>query len=204
MIMYNLGPSIPKKGKKKSGGFIPDEWRETYGRPKGMDLKNGIYFVNDATPAKNAILVFSEDVIHLKELSFFLIWRYTKTYTREYFEQLNGKMFAAFQDLLDMKRTSLDNVPGLFQGIVFGDKQYKFKQTFYTEHNMPPQFRGAKLAIGLTVDRVQGPSGNVLRNPQDLANAYKELKTIFSQELDYMAQNPAFNKTEEQPKQDVK
>jgi len=207
--MYTLGPGIPvKKGKgvgeeEGSGkSFLPKEWKETFGRPKGVNFKNGVYFANDSTPSKNVTFVFSEDMLHLKELAFFLLWRYQKTYTREYFEQLYGKMFLAFQDLLDGKRASLNNVPGLFQGILFGDKQYKFKQTYYTEHNMPPQFRGAKLAVGLSVDRVQGPTGNIIRNPQDLANAYKELKTILSQELDYMAQNPAFNNKDETPKQE--
>lgn len=208
MAMYHLGPGIPPKKDKArerneedKKSFLPKEWKDSFGRPKGVEFKNSIYFANDATPAKNATFVFADDMIHYKELSFFLIWRYQKTYTREYFEQLYGRMFAAFQELLDGKRASLNNVPGMFQGILFGDKQYKFKQSFYSEQNMPPQFRGAKLAMGLSVDRVQGPAGNIIRNPQDMANAYKELKTILSQELDYMAQNPAFNDNGAQPGQ---
>jgi hypothetical protein len=192
---------IPQAAKKKKGPklLVPQEWQDAPARPRGVEFKNGIYYLNDATPAKNTVLVASEDVAHLKELCFFLIWRYQKTYTRDYFEQLHGKIFLAFQELLDGKRSSLEGIPGLFSGIVFGDKQYKFKITFFVGHNIPMQMKGADVAIGLSVDRIQNAAGIAMKNPQDLANAYKEIKTIVGQELDYMAKNPAFQKKEEQP-----
>ena len=67
--------------------------------------------------------------------------------------------------------------------------------SFLTGPSVPMQFNGAKLAVSMSVDKVCNPAGIAIRNPQDIANAYKELKTIFSQELDYMGQNPAFKKS---------
>ncbi|MFA5103940.1 MAG: hypothetical protein WC527_02030 [Candidatus Margulisiibacteriota bacterium] len=190
MYIYDL----PLSNKPKTAGnfLTPSDWDDSLKRPRGIELKNGIYYLLDAMSAKSVILVSSQDALHLKELAFFLIWRYQKTYTREAFEKLHGPMFQGFQDYVDCKRTSLDGIPGIFNGILFGDKQYKFKQTYYVNHSVPFQMKGAHLAVGLSVDRVQGPTGNVIKNPKDMENAYKELKTIFTQELDYMAQNPAF------------
>ena len=180
--------------------LVPEAWKNTAKRPRGLEYKNGVYFVMDATPSKNAVLVTADSVAHLKELCFFLIWRYQKTYTRDYYETLYGKMFQAFSDLLDGKRASLNGVPGLFSGIVFGDKQFKFKLNFYSQQTVPLLLSGAKICIGITVDRVQNPAGMVMKNPQDIANAYKEIKTIIVQELDYMAQNPNLNKKDEEVK----
>lgn len=189
-----FGYQKPKK--KVSETLVPEEWNNPVSRPRGVDLKNGIYFMLDAPPAKNSILFSSNEVLRLKELSFFLIWRYQKTYTREFFEQSYAGMFTAFQDFMDMKRNSLEGITGLFNGIPFGDKQFKFKQSFHVGRSVPNSFFGADLVIGLTVERVQGPSGNIIKDPQAMASAYKELKIIFTQELDYMSQNPAFNKQE--------
>ena len=188
----NFLPPLPKQCT-----LVPEAWKNAAKRPRGLEHKNGVYYVTDATPSKNAILVTADSVAHLKELCFFLIWRYQKTYTRDYYETLYGKMFQAFCDLLDGKRSSLNGVPGLFSGIVFGDKQYKFKMTFYSQQTVPLQLSGAKICMGLTVDRVQNQAGLPMRNPQDIANAYKELKTIIGQELDYMAQNPNLKPKEE-------
>ena len=194
-VMYLYDGPIMRKPSSSAGNFIaPPDWSDTIRRPRGVELKNGIYYLFDATPAKTTILVTSQDALHLKELAFFLIWRYQKTYTREAFERMHGPMFKGFQDYLDKKRTSLDGIPGIFNGIPFGDKQYKFKQTYYVNQSVPFQMKGANLAVGLTVDRVMGPAGNVIKNPKDMENAYKELKTIFNQEIDYMGQNPAFQK----------
>ncbi len=190
--MYLYDYPMPKKTAPGKKCLVPADWKDGYGRPRGIELKNGIYYLLDATTSKNVILVSSEDSLHLKELSFFLIWRYQKTYTREYFENLYGKMFQGMQDFLDGKRASLEGLPGIFNAIPFGDKQYKFKQNFHVNQSVPFQMKGASLAMGLSVDRVQGPAGNTIKNPKDLENAYKELKTIFNQEIDYMAQNPAF------------
>ncbi|MEK7376380.1 MAG: hypothetical protein AABZ57_04340 [Candidatus Margulisiibacteriota bacterium] len=178
----------------KPCALVPEAWKNAAKRPRGLEYKNGVYFVMDAAPSKNAVLVTADSVAHLKELCFFLIWRYQKTYTRDYYETLYGKMFQAFCDLLDAKRTSLNGVPGLFSGIVFGDKQFKFKLTFYSQQTVPLPLSGAKICMGITVDRVQNTAGMAMKNPQDTANAYKEIKTIIGQELDYMAQNPNLNK----------
>ena len=196
MYLYDY-PMLKKTSTGKSY-FVPADWKDGSSRPRGIELKNGIYYFLDATPSKNTVLVCAEDALHLKELSFFLIWRYQKTYTREYFENLYGKMFQAFQDYLDGKRASLEGIQGIFNAIPFGDKQYKFKQNYYVNQSVPMQMKGATLAAGLTVDRVQGPTGNIVKNPKDMENAYKELKTIFNQEIDYMGQNPAFQ-TKAQP-----
>ncbi len=160
-------------------------------RPRGVDIKNEVYFLNDATPSKSVILLSSERVIPLKELSFFLIWRYQKTYTRELFESLYGKMFGAVQEYLDNKRSNLNGINGMIQGIPFGDKTYKFKQSFYVHQAVPLQFQGANFAVGLSVDRVCNPAGMEVKAPAEISNAYKELKTILGQELDYMGRNPA-------------
>lgn len=184
-----------KKEVKNQNFLVPPDWVNQVKRPRGIEYKNGVYYILDATPSKNVILVTSADVLHLKELSFFLIWRYQKTYTREAFERSYGQMFKCFQDFLDKKRTTLEGISGIFNGIVFGDRQYKFKQTFYVHNAVPPQMRGANLVIGLSVLKIIGPAGNEIRNPKDFENAYKELKTIFGQEIDYMAQNPAFQQS---------
>ncbi len=195
MFIYDM----PSKKQESCGNyFVPLDWQEPFKRPRGVEIKNGIYFLVDATPAKNVIILSAHDMLHLKELCFFLIWRYQKTYTREYFEQLHGKMFLSFQEYLEGKRNSLEGIPGMFGGILFGDKQYKFKQNYYVGSMVPAAFRGANLAMALSVDRVQGPTGNIIKNPQDMANAYKELKTILTQELDYMGQNPAFQQNNDQ------
>ncbi len=186
---FNYLPPLPKPCT-----LVPEAWKDAAKRPRGLEYRNGIYYAMDALPAKNTVLISADSVAHLKELCFFLIWRYQKTYTRDYYETLYGKMFQAFCDLLDGKRASLSGVPGLFSGIVFGDKQYKFKMTFYSQQTVPMQFSGSKICMGLAVDRVQNAAGLPVKNPQDLANAYKELKTIVGQELDYMAQNPNLNK----------
>ena len=192
IVMYLYDQPLSKKPKAAGNFIAPPDWSDTFKRPRGVELKNGIYYLFDATPAKNIILVSSQDALHIKELSFFLIWRYQKTYTREAFEKLHGPMFSGFQNYTDGKRASLDGIPGIFNGVPFGDKQYKFKQTYYVNQSVPFQMKGAKLAVGLSVDRVLGPAGNVIKNPKDMENAYKELKTIFTQEIDYMGQNPAF------------
>lgn len=185
MLPYNY--SI----KKSNDIFlVPDSWADQIKRPRGVDFKNGIYYIFDAMPQKNTILFSSADIPHLKEIIFYLIQRYSKTYTREYFEQINGQLFNGIRDYLDKKRTSLDGITGMFSGILFGDKQYKFKMTFYVNHSVPLQFSGAKLAVGIAVDRILGPLGNAIKNPQDIANAYKEIRTIFSQELEYVPQDP--------------
>ncbi len=190
-----FGTMAPQNSKKPTGNFfVPKDWAQDAKRPRGIDFRNYVYFVQDAMPAKNAILWSTEEVLHMKEFVFFLIWRYQKTYTRELYEQVHGKTFVAFQDFLDNKRASLEGISGLFQGIAFGDKQYKFKMSFFVGPSVPMQFHGAKIVIALTVDKVCGPTGNPIKNPTDMANAYKELKTIFGQELDYMGQNPAFQK----------
>jgi hypothetical protein len=188
----------------KTCTLVPETWKDAAKRPRGLEYKNGIYFFMDATPSKNTVLVTADSVAHLKELCFFLIWRYQKTYTRDYYETLYGKMFQAFCDLLDGKRASLSGVPGLFSGIVFGDKQYKFKINFYSQQTVPMQISGAKICIGLNVDRVQNQAGMAMKNPQDIANAYKEMKTILGQELDYMAQNPNLNKKDGEDKNEKK
>ncbi|GEM_PF-2564456 len=193
-MMYLYDQPLPKMQKSCGNFLAPNGWSDPAGRPRGVELKNGIFYLLDATPAKTTILVTSLDALHLKELSFFLIWRYQKTYTREAFERLHGPMFKGFQDFLDKKRPSLDGIPGIFNGIPFGDKQYKFKQSYYVNQSVPFQMKGANIVVGLTVDRVLGPAGNVVKNPKDMENAYKELKTIFNQEIDYMGQNPAFQK----------
>ena len=195
----NFIPPLPKPST-----LVPDSWKNAAKRPRGLEYKNGVYFVVDATPSKNAVLVTADSVPHLKELCFFLIWRYQKTYTRDYYETLYGKMFQAFNDLLDGKRSSLNGVPGLFSGIVFGDKQFKYKMNFYSLHTVPFLLSGAKICIGITVDRVQNAAGMVMKNPQDIANAYKEIKTIIGQELDYMAQNPNLKKKDEEVKNEAK
>ncbi len=192
--MYLYDGPIMRKPSAAGSCIAPAEWADPVKRPRGVELKNGIYYIFDATPAKNVILLSSQDALHLKELSFFLIWRYQKTYTREAFERMHGPMFKGFQDYLDKKRPSLEGIPGIFNGIPFGDKQYKFKQSYYVNQSVPFQMKGASLAVGLSVDRVLGPAGNVIKNPKDMENAYKELKTIFNQEIDYMGQNPAFQK----------
>lgn len=199
MFYYDI--PIPKKkaGLQQGPYLVPSDWKDQAKRPRGVESKNGMYYMVDATPAKNAVYLSSEEVIRLKELSFFLVWRYQKTYTREAFEMVHAKMFQAFQDYLDGKRPSLEGIQGLFNGIPFGDKQYKYKQSFFVNQSVPPQFQGAKLVMAITVDRVQGPAGNVIKNPQDMTNAYKEIKTILTQEIDYMAQNPAFQKQPDQP-----
>ncbi len=140
------------------------------------------------------ILVTSENVLRLKELSFILIWRYNKNYTRDEFEKSYGKLFMAFQEYLNGGRFSLEGIPGILDGIPFGDEVYKFKQSFHVHHAVPPQLRGANLAMEISVDRIVGPNGKATDNPADRANAYKEIKTIFDQELDYMGQNPLFQK----------
>lgn len=201
MYLYD-GPLTCKPA--ASGSFLtPSDWIDPLRRPRGVELKNGIYYLLDATPAKNVILVSSKDALHLKELAFFLIWRYQKTYTREAFERLHGPMFQGFQDYIDRKRASLEGIPGIFNGIPFGDKQYKFKQTCYVNQSVPFQMKGANVVVGLAVDRVMGPSGNVIKNPKDMENAYKELKTIFNQEIDYMAQNPAFQQPQQPQPQSI-
>lgn len=194
IVMYLYDQPLSKKPAASGNFLTPSDWSDSLRRPRGVELKNGIYSLLDAMPSKNVIIVSSQDALHLKELAFFLIWRYQKTYTREAFEKLHGPMFQGFQDYTDNKRTSLDGIPGIFNGIPFGDKQYKFKQTYYVSRSVPFQMKGANIAVGLSVDRVLGPAGNVIKNPKDMENAYKELKTIFAQELDYMGQNPAFQK----------
>jgi hypothetical protein len=192
IVMYIFDQPVSKKPKSAGNFIAPADWSDSLKRPRGIELKNGIYFLLDATPAKNAILVSSQDALHLKELAFFLIWRYQKTYTRDAFEKLHGPMFQGFQDYTDSKRPSLDGIPGIFNGIPFGDKQYKFKQAYYVNRSVPFQMKGTNIAVGLSVDRVLGPAGNIVKNPKDMENAYKELKTVFTQEIDYMGQNPAF------------
>ena len=193
-----IPPIVPKKRGSSSGSstssFVPSDWQDPSKAPKGIQFMNGIYYAFDAGSTKNMILFSADDVIHIKELVFFLIWRYQKTYTRDYYEGLYGKMFIAFQEFLDGKRHSLEGLPGMFSGVLLGDKQYKYKLSFFVSHNVPMPMKGAKLAAGIVVDRVQNPAGMQIKNPQDIANAYKEIKTIFAQELDYMAKNPAFEK----------
>ena len=170
IVMYPYDLPLPKKTAAAGNFLTPEDWSDTLRRPRGVELKNGIYYLLDAMSAKNVILVSSQDALHLKELAFFLIWRYQKTYTREAFERLHGPMFQGFQDYTDNKRTSLDGIPGIFNGIPFGDKQYKFKQTYYVNQSVPFQMKGAKIAVGLSVDRVLGPAGNVIKNPKDMEN----------------------------------
>lgn len=169
--------------------LAPPDWKYPETRLDNVTFKNGLYYTMDAT-----IVVTSESVLRLKELSFFLIWRYNKEYTREEFEKSYAKMFIAFTDYLHGSRASLEGIPGILDGIPFGDRVYKFKQFFHVHHAVPPQLRGANLAMEISVDRILGPHGEIIKNPADRANAYKEIKTIFDQELEYMGENPAFKK----------
>lgn len=181
MLPFNYSLKKPKQD-----FLVPESWKDHAKRPRGIEYKNGIYYLFDAGPQKNNIFFAADDVPHLKEIIFYLIQRYTKTYTREYFEQVNGKLFEGINDFLDAKRKTFDGIPGLYAGILFGDKQYKFKQTFYINQNIPFQFAGSTFVVGIAVDRILGPAGNIMRNPQDIGNAYKEIKTVFSQELGYI------------------
>jgi tetratricopeptide (TPR) repeat protein len=176
-----------EKGNGQQRYLAPPEWKEPANRPDNVTLKNGLYYAMDAT-----ILVTSENALMLKELSFFLIWRYNKKYTREEFERSYSQLFMAVQEYLHGSRFSLEGIPGILDGISFGDETYRFKQSFHVHNSVPSQLRGATLALEISVDRVVMPDGETSANPADRANAYKEMKIIFDQELEYMAENPAF------------
>ncbi len=106
-------------------------------------------------------------------------------------------MYQAIGEYVLLKRPSLEGIPGLMNGIPFGDKQYRFKQAFYTGYSIPMQMQGAKFVMGISIDKIIAASGMEVKNPQDFANAYKEIKTIIAQELDYMGRNPALQKKPE-------